>query len=164
MMRRRLIIIVLAGVLLLGPSAPAAQGQDRVEPTMVLYAPPMLTSVIDPFRPPAHIGGPGNRGLEYGDSDNQIVAAAAAGYVSHAGPVGGRKTITIQHPDGVRTTYTGLLELWVVEGMNIRQGSAIAKASRGFHFGARLRDHYLDPQVLLDASIAETRARLVPPG
>ena len=162
MSKRNLIVVIFCTVVLLGSSAPAAHGQDQPESTIVLYTAPMLTTVVDSFRPPAHIGGPGNRGLEYGDSDNQIVAAAASGYVTHAGPVGGRKTITIEHLDGVRTTYTGLLELWVVEEMTVRQGSAIARASRGFHFGARILDHYLDPQILLDASAAETRARLVP--
>jgi murein DD-endopeptidase MepM/ murein hydrolase activator NlpD len=66
------------------------------------------------------------------------------------------------HADGVRTTYTGLLEIWVVEGMTVNQHSAIALASTGFHFGARVNDHYLDPQILIDASDVEVRARLVP--
>ena len=163
MIGRSLVLVMFCVVLLVGSAARPAHGQDRAEPALVLYTPPILTAVIDPFRPPAHIGAPGNRGLEYGNSDNQIVAAAAGGYVTHAGPVAGRKTITIEHSDGVRTTYTGLLELWVVEGMNVRQGSAIARASRGFHFGARLLDHYLDPQILIDASLGESRPRLVPP-
>lgn len=142
-----------------GPSA----AQEVTRRQAVFYSAPMLTPVIDPFRPPAHIGAPGNRGLEYGASDNQVVAAAAAGYVFFAGPVAGRKVITILHDDGLRTTYTGLLEIWVIEGMMVRQHSAIALASSGFHFGARIHDHYLDPQILIDASEVEATPRLLPP-
>lgn len=148
-----------AAVLLATTSATAQEASTR-EP--VYYAAPMQTHVIDPFRPPAHIGAPGNRGLEYGSSDNRIVAAAASGYVLFAGPVAGRKAITIVHADGVRTTYTGLLDIWVQSGMNVNQYSAIAVASTGFHFGARINDHYLDPQILIDASVIDEQVRLVP--
>lgn len=144
--------------------APSARGQpDVTHDPIVRYAAPVTTAVIDPFRPPAHVGAPGNRGLEYGDTDNQVVSAAASGWVTFAGPVAGRKVVTIEHDDGVRTTYTGLLEIWVVEGMAVNQHSAIAIASSEFHFGARLEDHYLDPQVLIDASAEQLRPRLLPP-
>ncbi|MFT4989444.1 MAG: murein DD-endopeptidase MepM/ murein hydrolase activator NlpD [Acidimicrobiales bacterium] len=153
------IVAVLASLLLTSGSATA---QAPLVRESVYYAAPLPTQVIDPFRPPAHIGAEGNRGLEYGTSDNQVVAVAASGYVLFAGPVAGRKAISVVHADGVRTTYTGLLEIWVVEGMTVNQHSAIALASTGFHFGARVNDHYLDPQILIDASDVEVRARLVP--
>ncbi len=163
-MRSLLAIVVVIGAVVL-PSAPATSQELEESSTraLVFYTAPMLTEVVDPFRPPAHVGAPGNRGLEYGDSDQQVVAAAASGYVLFAGPVAGRDAITIQHDDGVRTTYTGLLEIWVTEGMTVSQHSAIAIAGSGFHFGARINDHYLDPQILIDASQAEMRPRLLPP-
>ncbi len=160
-MTRSMIVWLLIAAIVLPTTA--ASSQDVTGPRPVLYAVPMLTQVVDPFRPPAHIGAPGNRGLEYGNSDNQVVAAAASGYVRFAGPVAGRKAITIQHDDGVRTTYTGLLEIWVATGMMVSQHSAIAVASTGFHFGARIEDHYLDPQILIDASQPDVRPRLIPP-
>jgi len=143
------------------PMVAAAQLQEPV-PQVVLYSPPVLTDVVDPFRPPAHIGAPGNRGLEYGDTDGDVVAAAADGWVYFAGSVAGRKTISIQHNDGVRTTYTGLLEIWVDENQQVSQYSAIAIAGGNLHFGARLKGHYLDPQILIDASEGEMVVRLVP--
>ena len=156
--------LVIFGTVLITPipgdTRASAQGGQAMA---VYYSAPMLTEVVDPFRPPAHVGASGNRGLEYGDSDNQIVAAAASGYVSFAGPVAGRNVITIQHADGVRTTYTGLLEVWVVAGQSVNQHSAVAVASTGFHFGARIRDHYLDPQILIDASVVADVPRLVKP-
>jgi murein DD-endopeptidase MepM/ murein hydrolase activator NlpD len=162
---RLAILAMVAAVLFVSDGQVQALQQSPVDDgslAVVTYAPPLLTEVIDSFRPPEHIGDSGNRGLEYGNSDNQIVAAAASGYVLFAGPVAGRKAITIEHADGIRTTYTGLLEVWAVEGSIANQYSAIAIASRGFHFGARVRDHYLDPQILLDASESSDRPRLVP--
>lgn len=160
---RRSSVAALVAVLVAWLPPPVAHAQDAPLISAVTYTAPMLTAVIDPFRPPAHIGAPGNRGLEYGNSDNQVVAASASGYVLFAGPVAGRKAITILHDDGVRTTYTGLLEIWVTNGMTVNQHSAIARASTGFHFGARINEHYLDPQILIDASQVAIRPRLVPP-
>ena len=154
---------LLVVALLIGVVATPSSAQQITRRQAVFYDAPMLTPVLDPFRPPAHIGAPGNRGLAYSQSDNQVVSAAASGYVFFAGQVAGRKAITILHDDGVRTTYTGLLEIWVIEGMMVNQHSSIALASTGFHFGARVNDHYLDPQILIDASVRESRPRLLPP-
>lgn len=166
MNRLSIAVAIIAPTFVLAALLPGAsaqvlswQGADRES---VLYEPPVVAEVFDPFRPPAHIGAPGNRGLEYANSQGLIVAAAASGSVSFAGPVAGRNVITIEHADGVRTTYSGLSEFWVRSGDYSNQGSAIAVATTGFHFGARIRDHYLDPQVLLDASQGDERARLVP--
>jgi len=137
-----------------------AQENRQREP--VYYFAPLRSHVVDPFRPPAHIGAPGNRGLEYADSENEIVLSAAPGYVRFAGPVGGTQAITIQHEDGIRTTYTGLLQVFVEPGMTLIPYSAIGVASSAFHFGARIKDHYLDPQILIDASVPEERVRLIP--
>lgn len=161
---RGLLLVIALAVMPIGSATAGAQQGDSPDESrpVVIYSAPMQTEVVDPFRPPAHIGAPGNRGLEYGSTDNQVVSAAADGFVQFAGPVAGRKVVTIQHGDGVRTTYTGLLEVWVVDGMAVTRGSAIAIASSGFHFGARILDHYLDPQILIDASAVEFVPRLVP--
>lgn len=161
MITRIAVVWLLLSGPVLGPAA-AAASTYLAEPQIVLYTAPVLADVVDPFRPPAHVGAPGNRGLEYGGTDGDVVSAAADGWVYFAGSVAGRKTISIQHNDGIRTTYTGLLEIWVDENQNISQHSAIAIAGGNLHFGARLLDHYLDPQILIDASENETVVRLVP--
>lgn len=155
-----LVALLFLGPVLLGPSYVQAQ---QVEPQVVLYDPPVLTEVIDPFRPPSSFAGPGNRGLEYGQADGRVVVAAAAGLVTFAGGVAGRNVITIEHGDGVRTTYTGLREIWVEVDDFPSRGATIALAESGFHFGARWGEHYLDPQILLDASQPQSRIRLIAP-
>lgn len=151
---------VLVVMLFLVP--PRAQAQ-QADPAPVLYEPPVLAAVVDPFRPPSTFAGPGNRGLEYGQAAGRVVVAAAAGLVTFAGGVAGRNVITIEHGDGIRTTYTGLSEIWVEVDDFPSRGATIAIAESGFHFGARRGDHYLDPQILLDASQPESRSRLIAP-
>jgi len=158
MKSRELIALVLACSVLLGSTA-SAQGSDR----LVLYEQPVNAYVIDQFRPPAHIGARGNRGLEYGTVDGMLVVAAADGVVAFAGHVAGRQVITLEHTDGVRTTYTGLIDIWVGNGDTLKAGTVMASSATGLHFGARVGQHYVDPQILLDASEPQLRARLLPP-
>jgi len=155
---------VLAGLALLVLLVPAPAQAQSGRPTFraVRYVMPVEALVIDPFRPPAHIGAPGNRGLEFGNDHDHLVVAAADGLVTFAGSVAGRQIITVHHPDNVRTTYTGMSEVWVAENGHVEQGESIGRADANLHFGARSGRHYLDPQVLLDASTEETRARLLP--
>lgn len=159
---RRLALLALA--LLLGHvvgSAPVAS-QELTTFTVVRYHRPVDAPVVDPFRPPAHIGAPGNRGLEYGNGPLVIVYSAAEGVVSFAGEVAGPGIVSVKHPDGVKTTYTGLAEMWVHSGQAVRLSEPLGLAGRDIHFGAILGDHYLDPQVLLDASAGDIRPRLIP--
>lgn len=147
-----LLVVVAAG------DAGNAQGPAL----LVLYQPPVDAPVIDSFRPPAHIGGVGNRGLEYGVTSTALVVAAAPGRVSFAGPVGGIGVVAVEHADGLRTTYTGLVEIWAFAGADVTMNHGLGMAAPGFHFGARIGNEYLDPQILLDASAATPSApRLV---
>ena len=162
MMRVTLAFVV---VVLLAPvvTVPAASMQ-LPEFTIVQYQRPVQARVVDPFRPPAHVGAPGNRGLEYGNRLWVGVYAAADGVVFFSGMVAGNGVVTIVHADGVKTTYSGMTDTWAVRGANVVQGEPIGQAGRNIHFGAILGDHYLDPQILIDESVPDRRPRLVPPG
>ena len=70
-MKRWLMLLLVTAVV--GLTSAPSTAQEIAHRQVVLYSAPMLTAVIDPFRPPARIGAPGNRGLEYGSSDNQVV-------------------------------------------------------------------------------------------
>ena len=85
-------IIVLACL----PSARAA-----AEPTgNVVYQPPVDAPVTDVFRPPAQRWSAGNRGVDYGTTEGQVVRAAAPGQVVFAGQVGGSLHVVVLHADG----------------------------------------------------------------
>jgi murein DD-endopeptidase MepM/ murein hydrolase activator NlpD len=119
--------------------------------------------VGEPFRAPAHHFAAGNRGVDYA-AGGATVRAAAGGQVSFAGPVAGRLVVVVLHPDRIRTTYDGLVEVQVQVGDVVQQGDPVGTAAASLHFGARAGTAYLDPEVLFAAAGVSdrSRARLVP--
>ena len=134
---------------------------DDVPPT-VTYQPPVDAPVSDPFRRPATPYGAGNRGIEYDTRPGAVVVAAAPGEVTFAGTVAGRRYVTVQHDDGVRTTYgpLGRIAPGVSAGAAIAAGAALGTAGEIVLWTARIGDVYVDPAILLAAS-GPPRVRLV---
>lgn len=157
------LVTFLAPVLLAVPSAGAAadSGAGRLRaapadavaplvapPVAPRYDPPVQAPVVDPFRPPLDRFGPGNRGLEYGTRPGQPVRAIGDGRVAFAGQVGGRLVISIDHPDGLRSSLVGLAGLRVGVGEWVRRGQVVAHAAGSLHLGVRRDGVYLDPASL----------------
>lgn len=114
------------------------------------YMEPVAGMVVDWFRPPAHIGAPGNRGWEYETQPDSPVVAAGAGHVRFAGQVGGSLYVSINHSDGVRTTYSHVKDIAVKKGDFVAQGSVLASTKgASFHFGAIKDGDYIDPAELI---------------
>jgi thioesterase domain-containing protein len=141
--------------------AGAQGGEGRVS-----YRPPVGAEVGDPFRPPAHPYGPGNRGLEYDTAPGDPVYASADGTVTFAGQVAGSLHVTVGHADGVRTTYAFLDRVEVARGQRVTQGDVVGAAGERLHFSARVGDAYVDPAALFDpgATVVELLPFEVPPG
>jgi murein DD-endopeptidase MepM/ murein hydrolase activator NlpD len=122
--------------------------------------------VLTPFRAPTHAYGPGHRGVDLAGHVRQPVLAALAGTVVFAGPVAGHGVVSVQHDDGLRTTYEPVSPT-VAAGALVRTGDVLGLLAAGhsgcpgscLHWGVR-RDRldYLDPLVLL----GPTRVRLLP--
>ena len=128
------------------------------------YIAPVAGRVVDWFRRPVHIGAPGNRGWEYETQPDSPVVAAGAGHVRFAGQVGGSLYVSINHPDGVRTTYSYVKDIAVKKGDFVEQGSVLASTKgRSFHFGAIRDGDYIDPAELM-GQVGPKSARLVPRG
>lgn len=123
--------------------------------------PPVDGVVVDAFRPPAHIGAPGNRGWEYATVPGTPVRAVLAGTVVFAGPVAGRWYVSIDHPGGLRTTYGGVDAVSVSVGDAVLGGDVIAATGARFHFGVRRDGDYIDPALLFGSGVAGP-IRLVP--
>ncbi|SHL28762.1 Peptidase family M23 [Pseudonocardia thermophila] len=131
--------------------------------TWPLRPPP---AVLAPFRSPDHPYGPGHRGVDLAGAAGQPVLAARAGVVVFAGPVAGRGSVSLQHADGLRTTYEPVAPL-VTAGQLVGEGEVLGRLEPGhadcpdacLHWGAR-RDRlvYVDPLVLLRTP----RVRLLP--
>jgi murein DD-endopeptidase MepM/ murein hydrolase activator NlpD len=138
--------------------APASASADALP-----YLPPVAPTdgvIVEHFRPPPTPYGPGNRGIDYMTRPGAPVVAPAAGVVRFAGPVAGRLVVTVLHPDGLRSSDTGLAAVAVVIGQHVARGQVVGWAGPTLHFGVRRPDGtYLDPEALFAARPA---ARLVP--
>lgn len=133
------------------------------EPAPVVYQPPVGAPVVDPFRPPRTLYGPGNRGVDYATTAGTPVRSAASGVVAFAGPVAGGLHVVILHADGIRSSYSFMRSVGVRRGQRVGAGEVVGTAGPFLHFGARAGDAYLDPLVLLAASSdGRLRVHLVP--
>jgi murein DD-endopeptidase MepM/ murein hydrolase activator NlpD len=96
---------------------------------------------------------PGHRGVDLSGRPGQVVRAAGAGTVSFAGPLAGRGVVSIQHPDGLRTTYEPVTAQ-VSAGQAVTLGQSIGILQAGhplcampacLHWGLRRGEQYLNP-------------------
>jgi murein DD-endopeptidase MepM/ murein hydrolase activator NlpD len=94
------------------------------------------------------------------------VHAAGPGTVAFAGTVAGRGVVSVQHANGLRTTYEPV-EPSVVAGAAVAAGAPVGVLAAGhagcpvaacLHWGLRRGEVYLDPLALLGF----VRVRLLP--
>ncbi len=162
------LVVALAG-LVCPVQAEAASPPDAHRsaglPPPPVYRPPTDAPVVDPYRPPAHPYGPGNRGIDYGTAPGDPLRAVADGVVSFAGQVGGALFVTLRHaddrfPDGLRSTLARVASIAVRAGDRVVRGQVLAWASGPTHLGIRHGRRYLDPAVLFTP--LRPIARLIP--
>jgi murein DD-endopeptidase MepM/ murein hydrolase activator NlpD len=133
------------------------RGAIPFAPVYGTYAWPVVGRIIDPFRLPFGPFGAGHRGIDIASPVGTPVHAASGGVVAFAGSVAGSLFVSIDHPDGVRTTYGYLSSVAVSKGDAVARNQVIAASALGhpgkspphLHFGARLDGRYIDPQPLL---------------
>ncbi|MCH7230462.1 M23 family metallopeptidase [Glycomyces sp. L485] len=122
--------------------------------------------VAKEFDPPPLPWLPGHRGVDLGSSAGHPVVAAAAGTVVFAGGLAGRGVVSIDHANGLRTTYEPLDPL-VEPGATVAAGQVIGHLSTGhpscpnepcLHLGLKRGAMYLDPLLLFGAG----QVRLLP--
>jgi murein DD-endopeptidase MepM/ murein hydrolase activator NlpD len=154
-LRGALTLLLCSSCLLVLPGGAEAGGAAP-------YAPPVDAPVVDPFRAPAGPYGAGNRGLEYATTPGAPVRAVGDGVVAFAGPVAGRLVVSVRHPDGLRSSLTGLATVAVAVGQALRRDEVVGTAGAVLHLGVRRAETYLDPATLF-ASVGEGgRVHLVP--
>jgi murein DD-endopeptidase MepM/ murein hydrolase activator NlpD len=123
-------------------------------------------AVARPFVPPRSTWGAGHRGADLAAVVGQPVRAVADGTVTHVGVVAGRPTLTVTHPDGLRSTYEPV-HASVHRGDEVRAGQVLGVVvgagshctpAACLHLGALRGTAYLDPLSLL----GPVRVRLLP--
>ena len=154
MSRQRLsaLAVTVVGVLCLCPLPSASGAEDAGDPILDLLIPPVDALIERRFEPPTSPYGPGHRGVDYSVSAGTRVRAAGPGVVTWAGPVAGNVAVTIDHGQGLETTYSILSTVGVMEGEKIDEGRWIGtvehahdSADGGLHFGVKLDHVYVDP-------------------
>lgn len=150
---------VLATVVNSSPVGAAGDSGARPQARPGDYAPPVQGPVIDPFRAPLGPYGPGNRGLEYATGPGAPARAIGGGTVSFAGQVAGRLVVTVEHPDGLRSSLVGLATVSVTRGQAVERGQPLGRTGSRLHLGVRRGEQYLDPATLF---ARRGPARLVP--
>ena len=167
-MRARVLLLLIGVTTALSPQPAAAEPGS---PTVVaLWTAPLdggLT-VTRPFDPPPDPFGAGHRGVDLGGAPGAPVRAAGDGLVVFAGMVAGRPVVSLDHADGLRTTYEPVAPA-VAAGQRVTRGSPIGALAAGhagcpveacLHWGLRRGEAYLDPLALL----RPPRVRLLPIG
>ena len=135
-----------------------ATAPARADPAYGTYVWPVVGPVIRGFEPPPDPYGPGHRGIDIGTPFGSTIVAAQDGTVAFAGWVGGSLFISIDHDDGVRTTYSWISAADARKGDVVTRGQVIGKTGQGhpgsitphLHFGARIGTTYIDPMLLLE--------------
>ena len=125
-------------------------------------------AVVRPFRAPSSDYGAGHRGIDLAAAEGTEVVAVEAGVVTHAAVVAGRGTVTLQHADGLRSTYEPVSAVVHVGSrvstgdpigsVRARDGPSHCGALACLHLGAVRGGSYLDPYPLL----ARGRLALLP--
>lgn len=175
--RRRRLAAVLVGLvsvsgLLLSPAAPAVSEEPTAPRAVATVAAPSprgdygwptgaLGVVLEDFAPPAARWGSGHRGVDLSLAAGSPVLAAADGTVAFAGTVAGKPVVSIDHADGVRTTYEPV-EGSVEAGEVVARGQVIGTLLPGhrsdgasaLHWGARTGPkEYVNPLRLISPPV-----------
>lgn len=151
---RLITLALLIATLLVPPPAEPSVGDPLGDPLgdRAWVWPAIPARVVRPFVAPAHVYGPGHRGL---DLAGDTVRSPADGRVAFVGAVAGRDIVTIDHGDGLVTTLEPVVTDLDV-GAVVARASPVGRVAAGghagaatVHFGVRCNGEYVNPLRLL---------------
>jgi murein DD-endopeptidase MepM/ murein hydrolase activator NlpD len=156
--RRIGIVIVMATLVLAGPTEVQAHSGHMTEEPIGVWPVTPDPEVVRRFDPPSTPYGSGHRGVDLAGAPGQAVRSALPGTVSYAGLLAGRGVVVVSHGE-TRTTYepvvasVGVGEVVEAGG---RIGRLTATASHCLprtclHWGWLRGEVYLDPLQLVGA-------------
>lgn len=133
-----------------------ARGSTPEPEAATVYVLPADGAVVRFFDLPATPWGPGHRGVDLATERGDPVRAPHDGVVAFSGVVVDRTVISIDHPDGLRTSLEPVVDV-LEAGTHVRAGDVVARvaelphcpATSCVHWGVRRDRTYLDPLSLL---------------
>jgi murein DD-endopeptidase MepM/ murein hydrolase activator NlpD len=166
----RKIVLALALVV----AAPLSLGAQADTPGDVpapregaLHAVPLYGALVRPYDAPKNPYAPGHRGVDVAAPIGAPVRASAPGLVTFAGNVAGNLSVTVDHGDGLKTSYSYLGSITAQRGQQVARGDVVGVVGRGHpdvdfpphvHLSARRDDVYFDP---LELYVGNSYADLV---
>nr|WP_072802315.1 M23 family metallopeptidase [Rhodococcus yunnanensis] len=140
---------ILAVVVFCAAGAPDAAADASADFSWPLSPRPDIAATFDP---PEFDWLPGHRGVDLSGTEGQSVLAAGDGVVVHAGLVAGKPVVSIDHSNGLRTTYEPVVAS-VAAGDRVARGDVVGTLTAGhgacspacLHWGVRRGREYLDP-------------------
>jgi murein DD-endopeptidase MepM/ murein hydrolase activator NlpD len=150
--------IAIAGFLVPEPlSAGGTALAGTTAPPYGSYRWPVVGPVIRFFEAPETPYSAGHRGIDIAVPFGTSVHSAAAGTVTFAGWVAGSMFVTVDHGEGIKTSYSFLSGFSVSMGESVKAGQVIGFTGHGhpdvatphLHLGARVNGVYVDPLLLL---------------
>ena len=138
------------------PGSPSTDVSSTAAALTPQLIPPVDAPITRRFDPPVSAYGRGHRGIDYGVPAGALVRSAGDGAVLFAGKVAGSLAVTVQHAGGLKTTYSVLGDVLVAAGSRVSAGTWLGHAGTahpgagdGLHFGVKLGDDYVDPELFL---------------
>ena len=114
-----------------------------------------VRSILRPFIAPATTYSAGHRGIDIVAPVGSIVVSPAPGIVYFSGVVVDRSVVSIQHPDGVISSFEPVLG-GLSEGAVVARGSPIGVVQAGHcttacaHVGVRIHGEYVSPMLFFE--------------
>ena len=167
-MRRGPRIIVALAFLMLAIAA--GSGSAATSAVAGGWTWPVVGPVIQAFDPPDTPYGSGHRGIDIAAEVGTTIVAPADGTVTFAGPIGGYLFVTMDHGDGLSSTYSWLSAILVRKGDRVLRDQPVAFTGWGhpgasiphLHLGVKLDDAYVDPLSYLGPVSLASFVRLAP--
>lgn len=158
-----IVVVTLPGTARAEVRPTAREGAD--------HAVPLFGTVIAPWDAPEDRPfAAGHRGIDVAAPTGTLVRTSAPGVVSFAGTVAGNQTVTVEHADGVRTSYSYLGTIVPRRGDALASGDVVGTVGTGHpdeafpphvHLAARRGDVYFDPVTLYVGTSAADLIALV---
>ena len=154
--RRRLAAVIT----IVAALVPGVVARGAALESWTCWQPPVDQPISRPFDGPECPWCPGHRGVEFATPSGTTVHVVAAGTVTFAGAVAGRRFVTVTIPTGAQVTYGYLGSIAARSGQVVMPRAVVGVTGDPLLLTVRIGGRYVDPQQFLGTP--RWPARLIP--